>query len=39
MRDFLEIWRAMPRAEKLGAVFFPPVFMALFWAVWTMLPN
>ncbi|NBR79355.1 MAG: hypothetical protein EBT71_04855 [Alphaproteobacteria bacterium] len=39
MRALVQVWRAMPRAEKLGAVFFPPVFIVLFWTVYVMLPN
>lgn len=33
-----QVWKSMPRSEKLLAIFGPFVFMALFWAVWVMTP-
>ena len=38
MKDVIELWQIMPRSEKLNAIFFPPAFMAIFWAIWVMTP-
>ena len=33
-----ELWQIMPRSERIGCVVFPPIFLALFWALWAMTP-
>jgi|GEM_PF-2945888 len=38
MQDVIELWRTMPRSEKIGAIVFPPVFLGIFWAIWVMTP-
>ena len=38
MQRIIEVWETMPSSEKIGAIVFPPVFMAIFCAVWVMLP-
>jgi hypothetical protein len=38
MKDVIKIWQIMPRSEKIGAIVFPPAFMAIFWAIWVMTP-
>jgi len=38
MQSVIEIWKTMPRSEKLNAIFLPPAFMAVFWLIWVMTP-
>lgn len=38
MREVMQILKTMPLSEKIGAIVFPPAFMAIFWAVWVMTP-
>lgn len=38
MKDVIELWQIMPRSEKIGAIVFPPAFMAIFLAIWVMTP-
>ena len=38
MQNAIELWQMMPRSEKIGAIVFPPAFMAIFWVVWVMTP-
>ena len=33
-----ELFAQMPRSEKIGMFTIPPLFLALFWALWTMTP-
>jgi hypothetical protein len=39
MRAAFEAWRAMPRQHKIEAVIFPPVFIAMLWAFYVIMPN
>ena len=36
MQNVIEFWQMMPRSEKIGAIVFPPAFIAIFWAIWVM---
>lgn len=38
MREVMQILKTMPREEIIGAIVFPPAFMAIFWAIWVMTP-
>lgn len=33
-----ELLATMPREEKIGALVIPPLFLAIFAAIWIMLP-
>ncbi len=38
MQNVIELWKSMPRSEKLNAIFMPPAFLMLFWGIWTITP-
>lgn len=38
MKTGIELIKTMPRSEMIGAIVFPPVFLAIFWAIWVMTP-
>lgn len=38
MKDVIELWKIMPRSEKIGAIVFTPIFMLLFLGLWVITP-